>query len=72
MCSSSRFNNDLVEIASENAVVRTRGIEIVPRNTSICAYDNLNHNESDSKEMEKQIRAISFLIHKDCSYSSIR
>ena len=65
-----KCQNELAEIALQNAVVRTSQFKTISRNTPRYSHGSLGHCESAIKEVEKQIRATLFQMYADYNCNS--
>ena len=65
-----KCQNESAEIALQNAVVRTRQVKTIPRNTPRYSHGSLGHCESAIKEAEKQIRAMLLQMYADYNCNS--
>ena len=65
-----KCQNEPVEAALQNAVVRTRPFKTIPRNTPRYSHGSLGRCESAIKEVEKQMRATLFQMYVDYNCNS--
>ena len=65
-----KCQSEPAEIALQNAVVRTRQVKTIPRNTPRYSHGSLSHFESAFKEVEKQIRAMLSQMYTDYNCNS--